>query len=110
MFGGGPLPPAIGAKLVEAGVPIVSVYGGTEFGSPTKIWDETPGSIAPSKPDENWAWLQFSNAATVRMIPQGDGTYELVVIVSPHSSAIRHIYNRCEGKQRLQIGRTQCSG
>ena len=51
-----------------------------------KAFDDTPGSLAPIKPGKDWAWLEFSNTIAHRMEPQGDGTYELVVIVSLASS------------------------
>ena len=74
----------MGDKLVSAGVRIRSVYGGTEFPGPVKVWPEpiTPDFLPPLVPNEDWAWFEWTSRATTRMEPQGDGTYELVMIVS----------------------------
>lgn len=75
---------AVGDRLVAAGVPLRATYGATEFAGPVKIWTEpiTPDWLPPITPNEDWAWLEWMNQAKTRMEPQGDGTYELVVIVS----------------------------
>ncbi|GJE88440.1 acetyl-CoA synthetase-like protein [Phanerochaete sordida] len=79
-YGGGPLAQSVGDRLVAAGVRLRSVYGGTEFSGPVKLWPE-PLSAAPEPlaPSADWAWLAWTAAATARMVPQGDGTYELVL-------------------------------
>ncbi|GJE92597.1 acetyl-CoA synthetase-like protein [Phanerochaete sordida] len=78
-FGGGPLPQAAGDALVAAGVRVAAAYGGTEFSSPTATWDEARGARAPLVPDADWQWVRWSARASVRMVAQGDGTFELVV-------------------------------
>ncbi|EKM51563.1 uncharacterized protein PHACADRAFT_212203 [Phanerochaete carnosa HHB-10118-sp] len=80
-FAGGPLSQAVGDRLEAAGVPLRSLYGGTEFASPMKIWSEpiTPDWLPPITPNGDWAWLEWSSRTKTRMEPQGDGTYELVI-------------------------------
>ncbi|KAG6908134.1 putative NRPS-like protein biosynthetic cluster [Tephrocybe rancida] len=52
IFGGGPLPPKVGEQLVSAGVRLVSIYGGTEFGTATRL--------APTEGDEkDWLYMKF---------------------------------------------------
>ena len=81
-YGGGPLSASVGNQLVNAGIPLYCGYGGSEFGQPGKSWDETPGSLAPLEPAKDWDYIQISRFATVRWEPQGDGTFELVLLVS----------------------------
>ncbi|GJE97028.1 acetyl-CoA synthetase-like protein [Phanerochaete sordida] len=76
LFGGGPLSNEVGDKLAADGVPLHAGYGGGEFGNPIVSWDEV-SSAALRSPD--WKWYRFSAEPDVRMIPQGDGTYELVI-------------------------------
>lgn len=71
----------VGDKMVQEGVKIYCGYGGTEFGNPMKFWDETPGSLAPLEVDHDWDYKVVSKLATVRWEPQGDGQYELVILV-----------------------------
>ncbi|KAG5350707.1 hypothetical protein C0989_009601 [Termitomyces sp. Mn162] len=55
--------------MVSAGVKLKPGYGGTKFGSPTYA--------IPRPGDEvDWAYMEFSNRAKVRWMPQGDGTFE----------------------------------
>ena len=70
----------VGDKLVAAGVPLISGYGASEFGSPTKPWDEVPEGQLLYNPD--WAWLRISDNVKAEFVPQGDGTFELVLHVS----------------------------
>ena len=61
--------------MVASGVKLNPGYGGTEFGSPTYA--------IPRKGDENdWAYMEFSERASIRWVPQGDGTYECQFLVS----------------------------
>jgi hypothetical protein len=82
MFAGGPLAQKCGDKLVKAGVKLVSMYAGTEFGCATF-------PFYPDKPNEeddrtplDWQWLKFSPRYKVRWVPQGDGSYECQIMVS----------------------------
>ena len=69
---------AVGEKIVHAGVNLRNLYGGTEFGAPVVQWYRIPRTI----PDVDWFWYRFDEDANVRFESQGDGTFELVVIVS----------------------------
>lgn len=80
MYGGGPLSVPVGNRLVEAGVPLRNVYGGTEFGAPMLAWDKIPRSS--TRPDPDWHWYWILDSPDIRWDLQGDGTYELVVVVS----------------------------
>lgn len=79
-YAGGPLALSIGDQLVEVGVPLVNGYGGTEFGSPCLSWDKIPWTS--TKPDPEWSWYRFADDGCTRFEAQGDGTYELIVVVS----------------------------
>ena len=80
IYGGGPLSISVGDKLVQAGVNLCNGYGGTEFGNPVLPWDRIPRTS--TKPDPDWYWFRVAEDANVRFEPQGDGSYELVVLVS----------------------------
>ena len=82
-FAGGPLSKNIGDELISKGVPLYPWYGGTEFGPPTNVFD-IDDSTSPSpmaKAWEDWDWLSFSSLVNCRWIPEGDGTYELQLLV-----------------------------
>lgn len=67
--------------MVASGVKLNPGYGGTEFGSPT--W------AIPRKGDEKeWAWMEFSDRAKLRWVPQGDGTFECQFLVSPSFGSV----------------------
>ncbi|KAF5371510.1 hypothetical protein D9615_009619 [Tricholomella constricta] len=69
-YSGGSLAPKLGNLLVNAGVRLHSIYGGTEFGA--------PAHIMPLEGDEkDWEYVRFHERAKVRWVPQGDGTFEL---------------------------------
>ena len=84
VFAGGPLSTAGGNKLVEAGVRLQSTYGLTECGGPSKCYrvDQSLPPDAPVKTKWDWEWLEMSDRVKPRWIPQGDGTYELHLLVS----------------------------
>lgn len=57
-----------------------SLYGATEFGAPMRApWSREASDTGGFDPD--WEYCQVSDVATVRWEDQGDGTYELVVLV-----------------------------
>jgi len=74
IFGGGPLPFSIGNRLVEARVPLTSLYGGTEFGPSTYCFKER-------EIEKEWEYMKFSKDIHVRWEDQGDGTYEAQYLV-----------------------------
>lgn len=76
--------------MIESGVKLVCAYGGTEFCVPTIVGNPAD-MTAPLEPNPHWAWLRFSEDPIIRMEPQGDGTYELVVVVS--SGIIARIFS-----------------
>ncbi|KAJ7612097.1 putative aminoadipate reductase [Roridomyces roridus] len=75
-FSGGPLPPRIGDALVEAGVKLVPVYGGTEFGPISSI-------VRRQEDAKDWSWHQFSDVPKLRWAAQGDGTFECQFLTWP---------------------------
>lgn len=83
-YTGGPLSQVTGEKLVAAGVPLYSVYGGTEYGSHAKVFnvDYTQGPDPYVKSKEDWEYVSFPDSIKSRWVPQGDGTYELQFLVS----------------------------
>lgn len=78
---------ANGEKLVAAGVPVCNVYGGTEYGAHTTVFDvdytqeQDPKAETDAKTKEDWEYLAFSDYVKTRWAPQGDGTYELQFLV-----------------------------
>ncbi|CAL1703617.1 unnamed protein product [Somion occarium] len=93
-YAGGPLSTATGDKLVAAGVKLTSVYGGTEFGALTLMFDtdDSQGPEAPVKTSADWAWMQFSDQVKCRWIDQGDGTYELQFLTcDTHQPAVENL-------------------
>ncbi|KZP33662.1 acetyl-CoA synthetase-like protein [Athelia psychrophila] len=68
---GGPLAPKIGDALVHEGVMLISVYGGTEIGTTTTIFD----GLEDRSP-EDWIYMRFSHKLNIRWVPQDDGTFE----------------------------------
>lgn len=83
IFAGGPLSQKTGDKLAMAGVKFFAAYGSTEGGANTDIFDvdysACPDATVKSK--EDWAWLSFTESMKPRWIPQGDGSYELQLLV-----------------------------
>lgn len=65
---------------MRAGVNLCNGYGGTEFGNPVLPWDRIPRES--TEPDTDWYWYRVAEDANLRFEPQGDGSYELVVVVS----------------------------
>ncbi|KAH8102700.1 hypothetical protein BXZ70DRAFT_929500 [Cristinia sonorae] len=93
-FAGGPLSDANGDKLVAAGVKLFAVYGATECGVYTRIFDidNSQGPDADVKTSADWAWMQFSDRVTPHWIPQGDGTFELQFLTTEtHQPAIENL-------------------
>ncbi|GJF00095.1 acetyl-CoA synthetase-like protein [Phanerochaete sordida] len=79
IFGGGPLTLATGNRLTQQGVRLQSGYGSTEIGNPTMAWDDFPTRSERGDPD--WMYLRTPpNARNVRWEPQGDGTWELIIV------------------------------
>jgi hypothetical protein len=80
---GGPLSKQAGDDLVASGVKLLSVYAGTEFGCPVYGFYSKNGENGDIRTPEDWEYLQFrTDYVHPRMIPQGDGTYELQLLVS----------------------------
>lgn len=60
-------------------MPIRSVYGGTEFGTPVAlVGDEQQQRL---RTPADWNYECFSKLANVRWAPQGDGTFECQLLV-----------------------------
>ncbi|KAI0802060.1 hypothetical protein BC629DRAFT_1496418 [Irpex lacteus] len=78
-FAGGPVSSKSGAKLVQVGVPLYSIYGVSECGAHSKNFDvdDSQGLNGPGKTSADWEWFQFSDSVNPRFIAQGDGKYEL---------------------------------
>ena len=83
-YGGGPLSSRTGTALVEAGVRLCQWYGGTEFGTPGKVFDldESDNPSPDARVPLDWEWLSFTDSVDIRWVPQGDGTFELQFLVS----------------------------
>ncbi|KAJ3525806.1 hypothetical protein NM688_g8348 [Phlebia brevispora] len=93
-FSGGPLSEKNGNKLAAAGVKFFAVYGATEFGAYTDVFDadDSQGPDAPVKTSADWAWFSFCDRVKPRWIPQGDGSYELQFLTwENHHPAIENL-------------------
>lgn len=74
-YSGGAVSPKLGNFMAENGVKLNPGYGATEFGSMTYPFKR--------KGDEkDWAYMEFAESCNIRWVPQGDGTYECVFMVS----------------------------
>ncbi|ORY34306.1 putative L-aminoadipate-semialdehyde dehydrogenase [Naematelia encephala] len=73
-FAGAAVPDDLGDRLVDAGVPLISVYGTTETGA-------LLNSRRDCKTDKGWNWLRAEGpiADYLELIPQGSGTFEVVI-------------------------------
>ncbi|KAG5724635.1 L-aminoadipate-semialdehyde dehydrogenase [Termitomyces sp. T112] len=68
-YDGGTLLPETGEYLVNAGVRIHTIYGGTEIGFPT--------CLTPVAGDEtNWEYVRFYQHTSIRWVPRGSNTFE----------------------------------
>ncbi|KNZ74034.1 Linear gramicidin synthase subunit D [Termitomyces sp. J132] len=84
-YSGGAVAPKLGNFMVSAGVKLNPGYGGTEFGSPTYAIPR-PGD------EDDWAYMEFSDRAKVRWMPQGDGTFECQFLTTDtHSLPIENL-------------------
>lgn len=75
-YSGGAPPPKLGNALSAAGVVTRPIYGATEFGAPAH-WVPSDGE----RMNGEWQWIRFCDNVEIKMVPQGDGTYELCVLV-----------------------------
>lgn len=77
------MPAHVGDKLVEHGVHISSIYGGTEFGAPVH-------SIARKEDvtDGDWAHNRFDSRVAVEWISHGDGLFEPCFLVRSFIMAV----------------------
>ena len=90
--------------LVAAGVRLTSIYGLTETGVLNKIMDVdySPNAKPQARKPEDWAYLQFDERIKPRWVDQGDGTYELQLLVSTRSHdqclfrRAHHVSQTCE--------------
>ena len=106
MYAGGPLSERIGAQLVEAGVPLYSWYGGTEFGAPTRIFDavEPSGDGEKRKTKAEWQWMEFPvENVNVRWVPEGNGSCELQFLVSNPFSSTKFLPSDCRSLRRRDV-------
>ncbi|TCD61564.1 putative NRPS-like protein biosynthetic cluster [Steccherinum ochraceum] len=75
VFGGGPLDKAVGDQLTEQGVILLNSYGSTELGLASKT--------IPPYFGKDWEYVTFDDSnLKVHWEHQGDGTAELVALVS----------------------------
>lgn len=68
---------------MEAGVRLHCTYGLTECGSPSKgyVVDESLPLDAPVRTKWDWEWIEINDSMNPRWVPQGDGSYELQLLV-----------------------------
>jgi len=83
-FAGGPLPSAVSSKLFSAGVQIVTAYGSTETGTVAMSMRQDDPSLTGS-PRLDPLWVKFFDYCHPRWVPEGNGTYELQLLVRSQS-------------------------
>ncbi len=68
---------------MAAGIKLCSTYGGTEFGVLTNAYDICDDACADTsaRSAAEWCWLSFPKNVEHRWLPEGDGTYELQILV-----------------------------
>ncbi|KAF8626806.1 hypothetical protein AX17_006463 [Amanita inopinata Kibby_2008] len=76
LFGGSTLGTATGNYLVSQGVTIRSLYGTSEAGALCYL--------LPASTECEWEYFKFPANVRPRMIPYGDGTFELAVLSNPY--------------------------
>ncbi|KAK7030388.1 hypothetical protein VNI00_014132 [Paramarasmius palmivorus] len=79
LFGGGTLNKKVGDDMISEGVKLMTIYGLTEVGPVNPF-------IAKDSLGHNWDYFQFSSSNIAELVPQGDGTYELVLMSSPFNT------------------------
>jgi hypothetical protein len=55
-------------------VNLKGIYGGTEFGAPTRL------QLVPGR-EKLWEYLEFGAKANLRWVDEGNGKYELQFLV-----------------------------
>ena len=99
-----------GTRLADAGVKLYAVFGATETGAVTKIFnvDDSEGPDAPWKTSNDWQWMEFADNVNIRWVPQGDGTFEMQFLVrmllkklepSSLEYVLNHMAQTCDGHQ-----------
>ncbi|KAF8901178.1 acetyl-CoA synthetase-like protein [Gymnopilus junonius] len=84
-YSGGGLPSALGDSLVDSGIYLVSIFGGTEFGPVAHIFRR-------KGEERSWQYVEFSERVSVRWDPQGDGTYEAQYLTTEtHQPSVENI-------------------
>lgn len=71
LYGGGPLSQTTGDCLMSKGVTLFMGYGTSEAGVISLMYPKRP---------VHWQYFQVSSQQDYVMVPQGDGTFELVVL------------------------------
>lgn len=82
-FGGAPLAPEVGNAL-EADTKVITLFGSSEMG--------LLSSFVPQG-EQVWGYFEWNPAYGVKMEPQGDGLYELVIPRCPDSRRIHGIFH-----------------
>ncbi|KAF7329341.1 Acetyl-CoA synthetase-like protein [Mycena kentingensis (nom. inval.)] len=86
-FSGGPLATKVGDFLVEKGIKLAPIYGGTEFGAGNTLIRGDKDTLL-----SEWTWMEFSKRVNVRWAPVGDGTFECQFLRTPtHILAVENL-------------------
>ncbi|KAJ6471946.1 hypothetical protein C8R45DRAFT_1013633 [Mycena sanguinolenta] len=72
LYGGGPLTKEVGDYMTSQGVTILLGYGTTEVG--------VMSLILPAQVGYEWEYFSFPEAVTPEMVPNGNNTFELVIV------------------------------
>lgn len=77
-YAGGPLSKDCGDYLVSQGVRVGNGYGTTEVGPVCDIYT--------SEPISDWEYFKLHSAISIKALPMGDNTFELVVLANENST------------------------
>jgi len=75
-YGGAPLDEKAGRLLASQGVNLLSAYGATELGGAI----QKPSGRRGDRDLFDYEWTEFSDQVLVEFVPQGDGTFECVIL------------------------------
>ncbi|KAJ7761118.1 putative aminoadipate reductase [Mycena metata] len=86
-FSGGTLSAPVGNELARSGIPLTSVYGGTEFGAPVHT---VP--LAKDVADGDWMYIRFDSRTNIRWVAHDNGLHEAVFLATEkHRPAVRNL-------------------
>ncbi|GJE93538.1 acetyl-CoA synthetase-like protein [Phanerochaete sordida] len=75
LYGGGPLAKEVGDQLTEAGIPVLTIYGTSEYGA--------MNMLLPRTVDKDWEYFSMPKELKAHLMPHDDGNVQLILLPSP---------------------------